>query len=466
MTRLPSILIVDDLESSRDVMHEMLMGQGYELLFAAGGAEALRMAHDHMPDLILLDLMMPDIDGLTVCRELRANPQTARMPVVIVTALDDRKARLDGISAGCDDFVTKPFDRRELRMRVRTIVNLNRYRLLLDEQQRFEMLFSRSPNGLVMLAHDGTITLANPAMAHLVAAPQAEQLVGQQLCDLLNPTDRLRFQHWFEQLMTEESALSQLNASLVAQTGLHRPVELDGSWFVWADAPAAQIVVRDISDRIKADLLEEDRRQLAFDLHDEVAQTATAVYRQLEQFQYDFPIRRPEARASLERAIELSRRMISETRRLLAGLRPTALDDLGLVAALRLHANALAADGLEVVLHEDLGSQRLAPAVEIALFRIAQEALTNVRKHAATSQATLTLTNHGAHVRLCVADQGRGFAPSATTAPLGQQLGLRTMHDRAALLGGRVQLTSPPEGGTRLIAELPLGVRRTGEQEN
>lgn len=469
MTRLPNILIVDDLESSRDIMHEMLMGQGYELLFAAGGAEALRMAHEHMPDLILLDLMMPDIDGLAVCQALRANPQTARMPVIIVTALDDRDARLAGISVGCDDFVTKPLDRIELRLRVRTIVTLNRYRLLLNEQQRFEMLFSRSPNGLVLLARDGTITLANPAMARLVAAPSAELIVGQPLCKLLNPTDHARCQRWFEALMAEELPLSHLSVSLIGQDGLHCPVELDGSWFVWADASAAQIVVRDISDRIKADLLEEDRRQLAFDLHDEVAQTATAIYRQLEQFQHNFPLRRPEARASLERAIDLSRRMIRETRHLLTGLRPAALDDLGLVAALRQHLSALESEGLTVDFHEDLGKQRLPGPIEIALFRIAQEALTNVRKHAGTLQARLELTRQHDVVRLSVTDHGRGLPESPTTVALGQHLGLRTMHDRATLLGGRVQITSESASGTRVVVELPIGEERsraTEEQRN
>jgi PAS domain S-box-containing protein len=456
MSRTPNILIVDDMESSREVMHEILLGQGYELLFATGGAEALRMTSAHTPDLILLDLMMPDIDGLAVCRTLRADPHTAQVPVIIVTALDDRAARLAGIAAGCDDFVTKPFDRIELRLRVRTIVTLNRYRLLLNEQQRFERLFTLSPNGLLIVNADGSINLANPAMARMVTVAAPEDLVGQRLPELLDPADRHACSLWLARLMAEQTLISQLSASLIGHDGLHRPVELDGSWFEAADAPAAQIVVRDISDRLKADLLEEDRRQLAFDLHDEVAQTATAIFRQLEQLHHNHLPRRPAARAALERAIELSRRLIGETRHLLAGLRPAALDDLGLVAALRIHADALSIDGITVKLHESLGARRLPAPVEIALFRIAQEALTNVRKHSGTSSAELQLSWHDSLIRLCVEDHGCGLATTTTPAMVGQRLGLRTMQDRAALLGGHVTITSQPGRGTRIVAELPL----------
>jgi PAS domain S-box-containing protein len=456
MSRTPNILIVDDMESSREVMHEILLGQGYELLFATGGAEALRLARTHTPDLILLDLMMPDIDGLAVCRALRADPHTAQVPVIIVTALDDRAARLEGIAAGCDDFVTKPFDRIELRLRVRTIVALNRYRLLLNEQQRFERLFTLSPNGLLIVNADGGINLANPAMARLVAVATPEDLVGQHLPELLDPADRHGCSLWLTRLMAERTPISQLSVNLIAHDGLYRPVELDGSWFEATDSPAAQIVVRDISDRLKADLLEEDRRQLAFDLHDEVAQTATAIYRQLEQLHHNYLPRRPAARAALERAIELSRRLIGETRHLLAGLRPAVLDDLGLIAALRMHADTLSVDGITVNLHENLGARRLPAPIEIALFRIAQEALTNVRKHSGTSNANLQLSYHGNLIRLCIEDHGCGLTTTSVPATAGQRLGLRTMQDRAALLGGHVSITSQPGHGTRVIAELPL----------
>lgn len=456
MIRPASILIVDDLAFSRELLSAMLSGLGHELVLASGGAEALELARARPPDLILLDLMMPDIDGLQVCRELRADGRTAHIPVIIVTALDDRASRLAGLDAGCDDFLTKPIDALELRARARTIVKLNRFRLLLDEQRRFERLFELSPNGLLIADAAGAIRHANAAMAALVGLPAPADLDGLALADLLAPADRPACASLLAAVARERLGAGHLDASLVRSDRTRRPVELDAGWFEWAGAPAVQVVVRDVTDRKRAELLEEDRRRLAFDLHDDVAQTATAAYRQLERLRHRYRPRRPEARADLDRAVDLVQRLMRETRNLLAGLRPTALDDFGLATALRMHCAALAADGLSVELRETIGPLRLEAAVETGLFRIAQEALNNVRKHAGTGCASLSLAAEGGVLRLVVADSGGGMLPSAGPAPAGTRLGLRAMHERAALIGGRLCFDSEPGRGTRVIAEVPL----------
>jgi response regulator RpfG family c-di-GMP phosphodiesterase len=128
MSQPTTILIVDDEPSGRETLAALLHAKGYNLQFAAGGAEALARTAELQPDLVLLDVMMPEIDGFEVCRRLRADPLVAEVPIVLVTALDDRDSRLKGIESGADDFVSKPFDRTELRARIRAITRLNRYR--------------------------------------------------------------------------------------------------------------------------------------------------------------------------------------------------------------------------------------------------------------------------------------------------------------------------------------------------
>lgn len=131
-----TLLLVDDQVRGIDALASVLEPEGYRLMFANNGATAILAAQSAVPDLVLLDVMMPEMDGFEVCRRLRDDPRLALVPIVLVTALDDQSSRLRGIEAGADDFITKPFNRAELRARVRTITRLNRFRTLLDERQR------------------------------------------------------------------------------------------------------------------------------------------------------------------------------------------------------------------------------------------------------------------------------------------------------------------------------------------
>jgi DNA-binding response OmpR family regulator len=175
------ILIVDDEPITRETMEALLSGAGYELMTAASGTEGLAKAELLRPDLILLDVMMPGLDGFETCRRLRSNERLGLVPVLLVTALDDHVSRLRGLEAGADDFIAKPFDAAELQARVRTITRLNRYRRLLSEQARFERLIELSPDGILIATGDGTIRLANPAMLRMLGYETQEALFGQHL---------------------------------------------------------------------------------------------------------------------------------------------------------------------------------------------------------------------------------------------------------------------------------------------
>jgi PAS domain S-box-containing protein len=143
-------------------------------------------------------------------------------------------------------------------------------------------------------------------------------------------------------------------------------------------------------------------------------------------------------------------------------LRPTVLDDFGLAAAVRLQVQTLRSEGLEVGLKEALGDERLPPEVETTLFRVAQEALTNVRKHARAAAVHVVLDRSGRAVRLMVRDGGRGFRSDETTRSNGpgQRAGLSGMRERLSLLGGRFELQSEPGSGTTVTAEVEVPTNR------
>ena len=119
-----TILIVDDEIQNRKLLEALLRPEGYLTLGAANGEEALASIAQRPPDLILLDIMMPGMDGYEVASILKANPNTSNIPIIMVTAQDDRCARLASLTAGAEDILTKPIDRAELWLRMRNLLRL------------------------------------------------------------------------------------------------------------------------------------------------------------------------------------------------------------------------------------------------------------------------------------------------------------------------------------------------------
>lgn len=201
---------------------------------------------------------------------------------------------------------------------------------------------------------------------------------------------------------------------------------------------------------------EEERRRVAYELHDGAAQTATGLQQLLEAYAHRGPTEPIDA-DDLALAVTLARRVVREVRGALAGLRPKLVDDFGLARGLAAHLDTLKEDGFQVEYVDRVGPERLAPEVEIALFRVAQEALANVRKHAATDRARLLLDRLDGHVVLEVADDGRGFDPESARqgGGPGERLGVLSMHERVAQVGGTLEVVSQSGQGTRVRARVP-----------
>ncbi|MCI0402192.1 MAG: response regulator [Acidobacteria bacterium] len=134
------VLVVDDLDANRRLLESLLQPLGCAVSQAANGQEALEFVQAHAPDLILLDVMMPEVDGLAVCAQLKADPRTRLIPIVVITALHGEPEKVRAIEAGADDFLNKPFSKAELLARVRALLRLKRFT---DELEYVEtVLFS------------------------------------------------------------------------------------------------------------------------------------------------------------------------------------------------------------------------------------------------------------------------------------------------------------------------------------
>ncbi|MDQ3721235.1 MAG: sensor histidine kinase [Actinomycetota bacterium] len=194
---------------------------------------------------------------------------------------------------------------------------------------------------------------------------------------------------------------------------------------------------------------ESERLRVAQELHDEIGQGLTAALLQLGATLRRAP---PDVREQLEEAQETVRSNLDEVRRIAGGLRPDALDDLGLVSALSGFSGRLANQaGLRIFRTFERDLPRLTYEQELVVYRVAQEALTNVVRHAAASQAELSLAGSSDRITLRVADDGRGVDGAATLGG-----GIRGMHERALLIDADLTVEGRPDGGTEVKLDVPV----------
>jgi signal transduction histidine kinase len=204
--------------------------------------------------------------------------------------------------------------------------------------------------------------------------------------------------------------------------------------------------------RARPPLQELERRRLARELHDETGQALTSILLGLKGLEES--VRDNEARVAVAGLRDLVVATLQDVRRLAVELRPKVLDDFGLVPALeRLTESFAAQTGIEVRFESGLGDARLAAEVETALYRIVQESLTNVVKHARARHVSILLTRKNGAVKAVVEDDGQGFNPAEDTL---DGFGLVGMRERLALLGGRLEVESSSETGTTVAAEVPI----------
>lgn len=278
MTAPATILIVDDESQNRRLLQALLGHEGYVTRTAGNGEEALAAIADDPPDLILLDVMMPGLDGRQVARAVKADPATSKIPIIMVTAQTDREARLAALDAGAEDFLSKPVDRAELWLRVRNLLRLKRLSDLLEKHQvtleaeaqaQTATLQARTVDlkrfRTAMDATDDSIVLVNRTTMRFVAVnATASQMLGysrEELFELGPMTLTSNSGDQLEALYDSIIAGRERTASLETAhrkdgsafpVEVHRQAQRAGAdWIIVA-------VTRDITERIEAESRLED----------------------------------------------------------------------------------------------------------------------------------------------------------------------------------------------------------------
>jgi PAS domain S-box-containing protein len=259
-----TILVVDDEAHSRTVLVNLLKKEKYQVITATDGREGLAAAAAHRPDVMLLDVMMPGLDGYEVCRLLRADPMLLHMPVLLITALTDRESRLRGLEEGADDFVNKPIDTVELCTRLRSITRLNRFRRLSEERARFEQALACAPDGIVLTDTNGAVLFANNAFCRLFE----EVSPPTEFFDCLPEATRGTLR---EQLRGLTDATLRVGPCETTVLHPRRPgtiLEITAASLRWEDQVAWQFNVRDITEKklLETQLLQAQRLELLGEL--------------------------------------------------------------------------------------------------------------------------------------------------------------------------------------------------------
>ncbi len=272
LTNNATILVVDDIASDRITLEVGLTNPAWNLLMAENGEDAIELALRHKPDVILLDIMMPEMDGFEVCRRLRANEKLAEVPIIMLTALDNSDARLLGIRTGADDFIGKPFDLKELRARVANLIKLNRYRLLHAERERFEQLVTLAPVGIVIPDGDNIIRLANPAMHQMLGMPEQTTLVGRSLAEFVQEEN---FGDIWSQLAAQATAMLRFRSDVEMRRydGSRMIAEIHAGCQDWQGQNTVQLVILDVTDQreMQKQLLQAQKMEVAGQLVSGVA---------------------------------------------------------------------------------------------------------------------------------------------------------------------------------------------------
>lgn len=351
-----TILVIDDEEIARTTLAALLEKSNFQVEMAEDGIQGLELAKRIHPDVILLDVMMPKMNGYEVCKYIRSDEKIAEVPIIMITALDDHEAKLNGLSVGADDFLSKPFDRLELEIRLQTLKRVNRYRHLMEEREKLQ----------------------------------------EALNELSKKHEQLR-----------------------------------------------------ILSRQILEAQENERRHVAVELHDEVGQLVTGLKLILERKESDMSMVVAEARS-------VTADLFQRLREMSLNLRPTTLDDFGLFAALDGLFKRFTKQTMIKINHNinPLEERRFDKVIETTVFRVVQEALTNIARHAEVNTANITITVTTSHLQVSIADAGKGF--DLKSKDQSASIGLSGMAERVNMAGGIFTLQSTPGKGTFILAEFNL----------
>jgi two-component system sensor histidine kinase DegS len=344
-----------------------------------------------------------------------------------------------------------------------------------ESEKSFRALFEGAYDAIWVHDMDGIIQTANNAAAELSGYP-LQELMGMDIRSFLNDETSLKIARAVSAKLLQneridapyEQKITRKDGSIITIMVTTNLVTTDG------EPKGFQHTARDVThEKLMEENLryylqqitraqEEERKRIARELHDDTAQVLGSLARQIDNFLRNEQGFTPSQTAFLKSMEEQLNRGVQGVHRFSQDLRPSLLDDLGLIPALRSMLKSVQEyDGISTDLKILGEERRLSPEVELLLFRVVQEAITNIRKHAAATEAGIAVRFSSDRIEVIITDNGQGFELSERLEdlPRSGKLGLIGMQERARLMGGTLNITSVFGKGTRVVVKLPLLIR-------
>ena len=247
------ILIVDDDRKILDLLVDLLKLEGYEVASAADGSEAIDLALSFNPDIVVSDVVMPNVGGLELCRRLKEDPRTAYVPVLLISGLvTSDEAGIEGLHAGADDYLDLPFRNEELLVKVARLVERHRIgKELKESEERYRHLVELSPDAIVV-HHDEKFTYVNPAAVRLWGASSAEELIGKSILDVVHPDYHDHVRERVDYIQRFQKATELAEQKGLRLDGSVLDFEVTGLPFTSEGKSAVLAVFRDVTEKKQA----------------------------------------------------------------------------------------------------------------------------------------------------------------------------------------------------------------------
>src|SRR5215217_5809835 len=247
------VLIVDDDRKILDLLVELLQLEGYEIATAIDGSEAYNLAVSFDPDVVVSDVVMPEVGGLELCRRLKEDPRTAYIPVLLVSGLlPSNESGIEGLHAGADDYLDLPFRNEELLVKVARLVERHRMEAALKEsEERYRRLVELSPDAIVV-HQEGKFTYLNPAAVNLWGATTAKDLIGKSIFQVVHPDYRNHVTERIDYIQRFHKPTPLVEQKCLRLDGAEIDVEVTGLPFVSDGKSAVLSVYRDVTEKKQA----------------------------------------------------------------------------------------------------------------------------------------------------------------------------------------------------------------------